>query len=309
VIDASGNASFSGTLTAQQISTNIASASALISNSLKTENASILGTLSTNTLNATEASISGKIIAKEVEAENINEIQRLLAEIRNQPLPDLNNQTNLANTTDLNCREQSCLFSTITVTGQSNLYNVSVSGSLLVGQTFVENNSITTLASEMRLSALDKITLFDGAVTIAKNGAITTKGEIIAQGGIKTSKITPLEKEVSVLGNLSILGDLKLKKATDSAVIAAPDNLAKNGIFAPAMEASASVAGIGIIPKNSQEVVIYSSFAKPNSLIYLTPKNSQPISLSVFDKKDGFFQVIRNELLDQDITFDWLIIN
>jgi hypothetical protein len=161
----------------------------------------------------------------------------------------------------------------------------------------------------MRLSALDKITLFDGAVTIAKDGSITTKGEIIAQGGIKTSKITPLEENLSVLGNISILGDLKLKKATDSAVIAASENFAKNGIFAPAIEASASAAGTGIIPKTSQEVVIYSSFAKPNSLIYLTPKTSQPISLSIFEKKDGYFRVIRNQLLDQEITFDWLIIN
>jgi len=305
LIDAEGNASFSGTISAKTIQSNQAN----LSNLNVTKDATISGTLSTNTLNATEASVSGKIIAKEIEAENINEIQRLLAEIKNQPLPDLNNQTNLANTTDLNCREQSCLFATITVTGQSNLYNVSVSGSLLVGQTFVENNSITTLASELKLSALDKITLFDGAVTIAKDGSITTKGEIIAQGGIKTSKITPLEKDLSILGNLSVLGDLKLPKATDSALIAAPDNLAKNGIFAPAIEASASAAGTGTIPKTSQEVIIYSSFAKPTSLIYLTPKTPQPISLSIFEKKDGFFRVIRNELLDQDVAFDWLIIN
>jgi hypothetical protein len=56
--------------------------------------------------------------------------------------------------------------------------------------------------------------------------------------------------------------------------------LPKNGIFAPAIEASASAAGTGIIPKNSQEVVIYSSFAKPNSLIYLNPKNN-PTNLPV----------------------------
>jgi len=304
-IDAAGNASFSGQISSSSIVSDLGD----LGNLKVKKDATISGALSTNTLNATEASVSGKIIAKEVEAENINEIQRLLAEIKNQPLPDLNNQTNLANTTDLNCREQACLFPTITVTGQSNLYNVSVSGSLLVGQAFVENNSITTLASELKLSALDKITLFDGAVTIAKDGTITTKGEIIAQGGIKTSKITPLEKDLSVLGNLSILGDLKLKKATNSAVIAAKENFTKNGIFAPAIEASASAAGTGTIPKTSQEVVIYSSFAKPTSLIYLTPKTPQPISLSVFDKKDGFFRVIRNELLDQDVAFDWLIIN
>jgi intein/homing endonuclease len=213
VIDAAGNASFSGQISSSSIVSDLGD----LGNLKVKKDATISGTLSTNTLNATEASISGKIIAKEVEAENINEIQRLLAEIKNQPLPDLSNLSNLSNLTNL---------SDLTVTGQSNLYNVSVSGSLLVGQTFVENNSIIALTSELKLSALEKITLFDGAVTIAKNGAITTKGEIIAQGGIKTSKITPLEKEVSVLGDLSILGDLKLPKATNSAVIAARDNFA-----------------------------------------------------------------------------------
>jgi hypothetical protein len=151
-IDASGNASFSGQISSSSIVSDLGD----LSNLKVNKDATISGTLSTNTLNATEASISGKIIAKEVEAENIkdlenrsnvilnsfqdldntlkqvqdnndnlssniNEIQKLLAEIKNQPLPDLNNQTNLANTTDLNCREQACLFPTITVTGQSNL--------------------------------------------------------------------------------------------------------------------------------------------------------------------------------------------
>jgi hypothetical protein len=182
---------------------------------------------------------------------------------------------------------------------------------LLVGQTFVENNSITTLASELRLSALEKITLFDGAVTIAKDGTITTKGQLIAKGGIKTGNIAPLSQEenVNIQGNLNIMGELKLPKATDSAFIAAAKNFEKNGIFAPAIEASASAAGTGIIPKTSQEVIVYSSFAKPDSLIYLTPKGIQPIVLSVIEKQNGYFKVIRNMLLDQDVEFDWLIIN
>jgi len=181
---------------------------------------------------------------------------------------------------------------------------------------------------------LEKINLFDGAVTIAKDGTITTKGELIVQGGIRTNEIAPIgskirtvleqgqsfaienrDEEVASIdaSGSAYFKNIALEKFTpatpEASIIAAPDNLAKNGIFAPAIEASASAAGIGIIPKNSQEVVIYSSFATPNSLIYLTPKTAQPISLSVFEKKDGFFRVIRNQLLDQEIAFDWLIIN
>ena len=321
-IDASGNASFSGSIT-------------VLGNLNNQGNATIAGTLSTNTFNASEASISGKLIAKEVEAENINEIQRLLAEIKNQPLPDLENQTNLSNTTDLG-RDVINHVSTnnLMVTGQSNLYNVSISGSLLVNQTLIENNSILALASELKLSALNKITLFDGAVTIAKDGTITTKGTLIAQSGIQTNKIFPIGSKIKTVlkkgqsftvenndievasidaSGSAYFKNIALEKFTpatpEASIIAASENFTKNGIFAPAIEASSSAAGFGIIPRNSQEVVIYSSFAKTNSLIYLTPKINQPISLSVFEKKDGYFRVIRNQLLDQEVNFDWLIIN
>jgi len=308
VIDGLGNASFSGSLN--------------VLSDLTTES---------NLRVAKDASVSGKLIAKEVEAENINdivettrrvvsttdelssninEIQLLLAEIKNQPLPDLENQTNLSNTIDFDTDVINHVSTVdLTVTGQSNLYSVSVSNSLIVGQIYTEQNSILALTSELKLSALEKVNIFNGAVTIAKDGTITTKSELIAKGGIKTNTITPLEDNLNILGNLSILGDLKLPKATDSAVIAASQNFAKNGIFSPAIEASASAAGTGTIPKTSQEVIIYSSFAKPTSLIYLTPKTSQPISLSIFEKKDGYFRVIRDQLLNQDIAFDWLIIN
>jgi len=338
VIDASGNASFSGSLIAQNLSAETATVSGL--------------------LTAGEASLSGKLIAKEVEAENItslseelknqnsnvktlneniNEIQQLLAEIKNQPLPDLTNQTNLSQTNAIGSsisNVRSLMLDELTVTGQSNLYNVSVSGSLLAGQTLIENNSIIALTSELKLSALEKINLFDGAVAIAKDGTITTKGELIAQGGIQTNKIAPIGSKIRTVlekgqsftvenndievasidaSGSAYFKNIALEKFTpatpEASIIAAPDNFAKNGIFAPAIEASASAAGTGVIPKTSQEVIIYSSFAKPDSLIYLTPKTSQPISLSVFEKKDGFFRVIRNQLLNQDIPFDWLIIN
>jgi len=158
----------------------------------------------------------------------------------------------------------------------------------------------------------------EGSLADASNNSETSSEILRSAQNDKNAKLNIQNQLGDTVASIDASGsaffkNLALEKftpaTTEAALIAAPENFAKNGIFAPAIEASASAAGTGVIPKNSQEVVIYSSFAKPTSLIYLTPKTSQPISLSVFEKKDGFFRVIRNELLDQDITFDWLIIN
>jgi hypothetical protein len=320
VIDASGNASFSGQLAAD---------------SLKIENnATISGSLA-----AKEASVEGKLIAKEVEAENINEItrqlensqtdineiQKLLADIKNQPLPDLTNQTNLSNTTDFNQLQP--ILTDLTVTNLANIYTLSVTNSATIGNLLIENDKILSLSWELKLSSLSTINFFDGAVVIAKDGTITTKGTLIAEGGIKTDTIAPQSGEnLNILGNLSVLGSLSLPKATDSAVIAAPENFLKNGIFAPAMETATASAGIGILPQGQNEVIIYNDNVRENSLIYLTPTTSTSTQLSVIEKKSchlptrqseslstenckPYFKVVSTTPENKDVKFDWLIIN
>ena len=333
VIDEAGNASFSGQIVADSLQIN--------------NDATVSGNLASNTLTTNEASISGKLIAGEIESSTINDIQTLLADIKNQPLPDPSNQTNLSNLTN---------FESITVTGNSNLYNVSVSNSLLVGTTLIDQNSIISLASELKLSALSRINLFDGAVIIARDGTITTRGEIIAQGGIRTNEIRPINPndDVSVVLNSNEIKNSKLKirnslgdevasvdasgsayfnnlslnkylTATDSAaIIAAPDNFEKNGLFAPAIETATASAGLGILPENSIEVIIYNDNVQKDSLIYLTPTSlSSPVSLTIGQKQDcqssiiyypssnckSYFKVITNTPSVLPIKFNWLIIN
>ncbi|KKT47999.1 MAG: Triple helix repeat-containing collagen [Candidatus Gottesmanbacteria bacterium GW2011_GWA2_44_17] len=317
-IDSAGNASFSGQIIADSLTIN--------------NDATISGSLASNSLTTNEASISGKLTAKEIQSDtidllssnissqsstldslssNINDVQKLLADIKNQPIPNLTNETNLSNASN---------FESITVTGQSNLYSVSVSNSLLIGTTLFENNSIISLASELKLSALEKITLFDGNVTIAKDGTLTTKGELIAEGGIRTNEIKPLTDNGQVLinnltvNNLAIF-DKYLEATSSAAVIAAADNFNQNGIFAPAIETATASAGIGILPENSQEIIIYNNSIKKDSLIYITPTSDYPLSnqLTVADKQFNnnkpYFKVISNMSSASPAKFNWLIIN
>lgn len=334
-IDALGNASFSGTLT----SSSIISDQGNLKNLSVSENATISGSLA-----AAEASLAGKLVAKEIEAENINqltsqlanqqtninEIQKLLADLKNQPLSNPENQTNLSTTANLS--DLSTL-SNLTVTNQTNLYNVSVANSLVVGNLLLENDRILSLTWELRLSALSKINFFDGAVVIAKDGTITTKGELIAQGGVKTNEISilrsdPTKEDPTLLKIKNPEGEeiahfdasgsayfkkLSLEKFTpatpEATIIAASDNFKKNGVFVPAIETNTSSAGVGILPENQLEIIIYNNNVKEDSLIYLTPQGTYPTKLTVSEKKNGYFKVIGESTIHPEIKFDWLIIN
>ena len=337
-IDANGNASFSGQIVADSITVN--------------NDATVSGNLAADTLTSNEATISGTLKAKEIQSENItvledlldktasdssnlttsiNDIQKLLAEIKNQPIPDPTNYQNLdpslqildSSIADyLASNIQDLSSNNLTVTGNSNLYNVSVADSLLVGTTLINQNSIISLASELKFSALSKINLFDGAVIIAKDGTITTRGELIAEKGIRTNEIKPLADDGQVtIDNLAInnlvISD-KYLGATGSAIIAAPDNFEKNGLFAPAIETASASAGIGILPENSSEIIIYNQYIKDDSLVYLTPTSDAPINsqLTVGQKQDcpssnckPYFKVISNTPSTIPIKFNWLIVN
>jgi hypothetical protein len=330
-IDTAGNATFSGTLAAR--------------------NATISGTLA-----ASDATISGKLIAKEVEAENINEIQKILNELRNQPLPDAQYYQNV--NPDQLSSFSSLIAESLTVTGQSNLYDLSVANSLTAGNIFVENNSILSLTWELKLSALSSINMFDGAVMIARNGTITTRGTLIAQGGVKTNEITPLNdndninirlKAATSSGaiitnntSLNILNEFEevqasidasgsarfkelaldkyLDATTSAVVIAAPDNFAQNGIFAPAIETKTKVAGNAILPQNSLEVVIYNEKVTDESLIYVTPTTpTDGETLYVAQKVTcpdeaasgckPYFKVAIDNAINNDVKFNWWIVN
>jgi hypothetical protein len=331
-IDSQGNASFSGTLAAKEV---------------QSEKAKV------QILEGQEASLSGKLIAKEVEAENINQlnqqlanqsadinqIQQLLAQLKDAPLPDTANMTNLSNTINLE---------NLTVTGNTNLYNLNVSNSLVVGNLLIENDKILSLSWELKLSALSQISFFDQAVTIAKDGTITTKGALIAQRGIRTNQISPISADDNITIKLNSksqapnsnqitnnklqitnqLGEevasidasgsaffkaLSLEKftpATPSALIVSPlDNFQKRGVFAPAIETASASAGIGLLPQNQQEVIIYNDNVKEDSLIYITPQSSLPYKLTIAEKANGYFKVITDTTNHPDIKFDWLIIN
>lgn len=321
-IDSQGNASFSGQVIADSLAIN--------------NDATISGTLTAGQFETNEASVSGKLTAKEIQSDNltdlenrlnqttsdstylatsVNEIQALLAQIQNEPTPNPETQTNLSTTTDLS----SMTIEDLNVTGTANVYNLSVSNSISTGSLLIEDNKILALSWDLNISALSTINFFDGSITMARDGTITTRGELIAEGGIRTDEINPLDDNGNVnINRLAvdslIINDKYLEATSSAAVIAAAENFELNGLYAPAIETATTSAGIAILPSNSSEIVIYNDNIKENSLVYLTPTSDYPQSgqLTVIKKEyEGkpYFKVSSNTLSALPVKFNWLIVN
>jgi hypothetical protein len=326
-------------------------------------NATFSGTLASNKLETNEASISGKLVAKEIESENINsltrelsntqnnlsnissksgeletdmnEVQKLLADLKNQPLPNIDSYQTILQDMTIPASQSgqiaysdNMIFENISSTGTTNLYTAYVSNNITIGNVFIEKNKISALDFELKLTALSSINLLDGEVIISRTGGLTTKGTLTAKAGIKTGKIEPLNENENVfIKNLETneinISDKYLEATNSGVIISAPDNFEKNKLYAPAIETKAQTAGNGIIKSQDEEIVIYNESIKEDSLVYLTPTDNPQNNTITLVKKEicgleaqeqsnqckPYFKVISNNKDHDDIKFNWLIIN
>ncbi len=335
-LDAAGNATFSGTVTSHKV---------------ETKEASISGQLAAGSLNTNEASVSGTLTAKEIKADNIdalannlgltqnsiasqssnlqqlstnvNDIQKILTDLKNQPLPDPSYYQNLNQPVSVATQASAINLEKLTVTDNANMYDVSIAHNLSVGSMIITDGSILSLSWELKLSSLSTINLFDGGVVIAKDGTITTQGTIIAKGGVKTNIIEAIIPNDNInvkLASSDVAGqpdvqntklavqnnqglevasidasgsaqfkDLSLDKYLDAtnsaAVIPAATNFTNNGIYAPALQTNRKTIGVGRLPASQSEIIIYNEKVKTGSLIYVTSTSAlQNKNLFVADK-------------------------
>lgn len=330
-IDAEGNIVTSGSITSE---------TATISGSLSASSI-LAGELQTDSLNTNTATISGELVADTIRGRTIdeirerinsnngsltsissqvNEVQRLLAGIQNSPVttPEELTGGSLANTEAGRLFGENTTVENISVNNQATLYKASISESLFIGSMVVKSESILSLNANLNISSLGSISFFENSVIIAKDGSITTTGQINALAGINTNKIRSLSNSdnISVVlgeniendGSLQIQNaqeqtvasiskngtgtfkELSLSKylmsASSSAIIAASDNAVRNGQYAPAIETRSESAGMGAIPARSNEVIIYNDVVTESSLIYLTSTHpSQNANLVVLEKE------------------------
>jgi hypothetical protein len=315
-IDETGNATFAGTLTAQSVN----------SNQLTANSASVAGTLiakniqseTIDALSSQIASSSSTFIANDQRLSiDINAVQQELASIKNQPLPNPAYYQNI-----------DASYTNLTVNDTANIYKAHIADSLVVGTLFIQPSSILALSNDLRISSLRTIRFFDDTVVIAKNGDMAMKGEIVAASlAIKDTKgttVASIDASGSARFNEVIAKKFTLDTiATQGAVIA--DSGIRNdlNVIIPAIKTNKEVAGIGTVPQDTKEVIVYNDNVTDNSLIYLTPTtNNIQGQLSVTKKItcagapslaptecSPYFVVSSSNAIHSESTFNWLIIN
>ncbi len=312
-IDAEGSATFAGSLTAQ----------AITSEQLTTDNASVSGTLIANEIKSqtidtlsTQIASNSSTLASSVESlsGDINSVQQELAALKNTPLPNPAYYQNL-----------DASYNSITVTDTASMFKAHIADSLVVGSIFVQNNSILALESNLTISSLSTITLFDGSVIIAKNGNITSKGQVSATSlAIKNTQgetVASIDASGSARFNEVIAKKFTLDSiATQGAVIADSGIMDETNTPIPAIKTNAEVAGTGTVPQDTKEVIIYNDNVTTDSLIYLTPTaNNIQGQLSVTKKVTctassiapctPYFVISSSLAIHAETPFNWLIIN
>ena len=303
-VDAGGNASFSGTLKAQQVTADKLTAKEIDSDTTKALNERLTQLTSSTTESTT----------------NINDIQKILGDLKNQPVPSPTS-TPLPQTAPMTLTD-------LTVANSANFYSAFVNTSLGIGDVLVQNNEIRSLTSELKLSAASQINFFNAKVIIAQDGSITTEGKIVAKGGLDLhnssfsihdstgQQTASVDASGSARFNNVTLNNLTVKDKFE----ATPTAQLIDNIASPAIQTNAESAGTGILPQGAPEVVIYNTILRKDSLIYITP--TSPIAngqLSVVEKKSceyqdisvckGYFKISTGSLNPQEIHFNWLIIN
>lgn len=315
-----GNATIDSII-AKTITTEKLVAKTVTTDTIETKNATVSGELATNSLlvnstirakniesdNITEQqsiilSLREKLkdVAKESEtskqelSNSVNNIQQTLSDMESEPLPDPQYYQNIDGQS----------IGSITISSNANIYDLFVSHMASIGNVMIQDNTISSSMNDLKLTALESINLMDGTVVIAKDGTITTKGTLIAKGGIKTNNIKSLDKtdvavtleknadstktnqfqikdeDGNVVSSIDDNGKAKFTEitldgidtATDSGtIIAASENYKDYGINAPAVITNASTSGTATMPAQAIDLIVYNSKINAGSLIYITP--------------------------------------
>jgi hypothetical protein len=362
------------TIEAEKITTAELKTNALKADTLEAKDATISGTLVAGNIDAKNvrelrdrleklaADQSQTALSSEELDGQIEDIQGYIAELSEEETPEniadiatyqiLDQQVPLdpgSTESVLGGTIETAHIETLTVTGQASMTTLAVADAFSAGEVFIKDNTVLSLNNELKLGALEKVTIMNGGVTITADGTITSKGEVIAEKGIRTNSIKPLESgdDVAVvLGDASFgidnpdgtrvasisssgsasFSDLALdtyNEATSSAVvIGARDNYRQTGLYVPAIKTNAAASGNGILPAGESHILIFNSKIGPKSVINLTPTSTTMNKSMYVDKVETctgaeaenelcqpYFRVSLDQDIPVDATFNWLIIH
>ncbi len=328
-IDAEGNATFAGTLTANEATI----AGTLFADEIITRHGKF-GDLLAATI-STEASPSAVMSEEEIN----NLINEILASA-----PEATSPAVLAENISIPSSVPN-----LNVLGTASLADTTIAGSLNIGGTLsLADSSINTLYGPLYLQSLGLggIDILAGKIVIDKHGNATFEGDLTVKGRLAANTISPLPENDLVIDlaqipvgpevTQSAFGKLLVKGldgqtvafidasgsarfaevATQKLIIASDTDVIPNEGSSSEITTNAT-AGKATLPAGETEITIKSPFVTENTLIYVTPiSDTQNKVLFVKAKKAagstnelGWFKVGIDVPINSAIEFNWWLIN
>jgi len=316
-IDTQGNATFSGTLEANEVKTNEVVAGKIYADEIVARNG-YFG--ETNT-----ASISG-ITREEIEKilRDVEQDQQILAQASTW---DISAATDSANLNEL-------AVANLYVTQQAAVNALSVTSSLAVGADLVLQstlneqqltvNSIDTLSAPLSIQslAMAPVEIMAGKVRVDTNGDVTISGNLFVAGKIESSGLTLKDAggfgellnledgSGNQVGSISASGSAEFNSVTaDRLIIAGAGATPVLPDVSGEIQTNATV-GSAIIPAGITEITIRNPNISDYTLVYITSTSStQNNALYVKSKGPGFFTVGFSDPITLDVTLNWWVID
>ena len=242
-------------------------------------------------LTAENASISGELYAEKLSSPELDKIQELLRQVKEDQ--DLLAQATSWGTNTATESTTENLY----VTGQAAISSLSISNSLSLGTDFIiqsSDSSLNTLSAPLKLQslAMAPVEIMAGKFRIETNGNVAINADLFVSGKIEAESLKTKEITTERL--------VIAMEATSSASLEASSSGVIN---------TNSTAGRATIPANISEIEINNPQVTDSSLIYVTPTSTtQNNVLYVKTKEAGKFTVGLSSALTIDVNFNWWII-
>ncbi len=327
-------------------------------------NATFSGNLASESLSTNDATVSGTLSADRIIANTIDGLDDRISSVASNLISNNSSSTsgNLAQVDELevgNIYADFGIYSEgLTVLGSTTTSSLTAMDTIAIGTGFIMNeNSINTLGATLEIQPLRQgdISFMAGKVKIDTDGNVDINGNLNLAGtinavegvfnGIRTNNlatniISPLPDSDLIIqlgndGSASHSGNLRIANASGEEVvkISGEGNIVASGSatfdklnFNLVGEALANTdttaiatgsAGFATINRNKPELTIYNENITKDSLIYITPfGNTQNKVLHLLrqvpqtETTDGSFTVgISGTPATIDIQFNWLIVN
>lgn len=249
-------------------------------------------------LTAENASISGELYAGKLSSPELDKIQELLRQVKEDQ--DLLAQAQTWQTNTATSSASLTAIANITdlyVTGQAAISSLSVSNSLSLGTDFViqaSDSSLNTLSAPLKLQslAMAPVEIMAGKFRIETNGNVAINADLFVAGKIEAESLRAKEVTTEKL--------VIAMEATPSAMLEATSSAVIN---------TNSTAGKAVIPAGLSEITINNTNISDYTLVYVTPTSSTENNvLYVKSKEVGKFVVGFTNPTDIDVTFNWWII-